>query len=103
MKNNSLGTKILMALVMLTLLAYFGVQAFLYFSDPLTTTVAYYYQVEEGAELSGYVARAEQVLPEEASGLLRLQRGEGERVSVGGTIATVYADQASLEICGDWF
>ena len=97
MKNNSLGTKILMALVMLTLLAYFGVQAFLYFSDPLTTTVAYYYQVEEGAELSGYVARAEQVLPEEASGLLRLQRGEGERVSVGGTIATVYADQASLD------
>ena len=40
MKNNSLGTKILMALIMMAALAYFGVQAFLYFGDPLTTTLA---------------------------------------------------------------
>lgn len=97
MKSNALGTKLLMLLITLGVLAYFGVQGYLYFSDPLSTTLAYSYQVEEGLSLSGYVVRTEQVLPDDASGLLRLQRSEGERVSVGGTVATVYADQASLD------
>lgn len=97
MKNNALGTKLLMLAVTLGVLAYFGVQGYLYFSDPLSSTLAYSYQVEEGISLSGYVVRAEQVLPDDASGLLRLQRSEGERVSAGGTVATVYADQASLD------
>lgn len=98
MKNNALGTKLLMLAVTLGLLAYFGVQGYLYFSNPLSTTLAYNYQVEEGTSLSGYVVRSEQVLPDDTSGLLRLQRSEGERVSNGGTVATVYADQASLYI-----
>ena len=97
MKNNSLGTKILMTAVTLSLLAYFGLQAYRYFADPLTTTLAYNYQVEEGMDLSGYVVRREQVLADEASGLLRLQRSEGEKVGAGGTVALVYADQASLD------
>lgn len=97
MKNNSLGTKLLMLAVTLAVLAYFGVQVYLYFTDPLSTTLAYAYQVEEAVDLSGYVIRTEQVLPDDAGGLLRLQRAEGERVSVGGTVATVYADQASLD------
>lgn len=97
MKNNSLGTKILMALIMMAALAYFGVQAFLYFSDPLTTTLAYSYQVEEGSDLSGYVVRREQVLTDDANGLIQIQKAEGERVSVGGVIATAYADQASFD------
>lgn len=97
MKNNSLGTKLLMLVITLAVLAYFGIQGYFYFSDPLSTTLAYSYQVEESVSLSGYVVRTEQVLPDDTSGLLRLQRGEGERVSVGGTVATVYADQASLD------
>lgn len=97
MKQSSLGTKLLLLAVTLALLAYFGVQGYLYFSDPLSTTLAYNYQVEEAVSLSGYVIRTEQVLPDDASGLLRLQRSEGERVSKGGTVAAVYADQASLD------
>lgn len=96
-KNNALGTKLLMLAVTLALAAYFGVQGYLYFTDPLSTTLAYNYQVEESVSLSGYVARTEQVLEDDASGLLRLQRSEGERVSRGGTVAAVYADQASLD------
>ena len=86
-------------MVMLTLgvLTYFGIQGYRYFSDPLTTTMAYAYEVEEGVELSGYVVRREQVLTDDTGGLLRLQRSEGQRVSVGGNVATVYADQASLD------
>lgn len=97
MKNNSLGTKILMAAVTLLLVCYFGFQAFGYFADPLSTTLAYRYQVEESVSLSGVMVRSEQVLAAESSGFLRLQREEGERVSDGGAVATVYADQASLD------
>ena len=97
MKNNSLGMKILMAAVTLGLLAYFGLQGYLYFSDPLTTTLAYTYQVEESVSLSGYVVRQEQVLEDDGGGLLRLRREEGERGSRGGAVASVYADQSSLD------
>ena len=97
MKNSSFATKCLLLVVTLGILAYFGIQGLQYFSDPLTTTLAYNYQVEEGMDLSGYVVRREQVLADEPSGLLRLQRSEGEKVSAGGTVALVYADQASLD------
>ena len=97
MKNSSLGMKILMTAVTLALLAYFGIQGYRYFADPLTTTLAYSYQVEESITLSGCVVRQEQVLPDDGGGLLRLRREEGERVGRGGAVASVYADQASLD------
>ena len=37
------------------------------------------------------------ILPDDTSGLLQLQRAEGERVSDGGVVALVYADQATLD------
>ena len=97
MKNSSFATKCLLLAVTLGVLAYFGIQGLDYLSDPLTTTLAYNYQVEEGTDLSGYVVREERVLADDAGGLLRLQRSEGERVSAGGTVAMVYADQTSLD------
>lgn len=97
MKNNSPGTKLLMAVICLAVLAYFGIQAFHYYGDPLTTTVAYQYQLEQTATVSGYLVRNEQVLTGGTDGLLRLSRSEGERVGTGGEIAVVYADQASLD------
>lgn len=97
MKNSSLGTKLLMAVVCLVVLAYFSLQGWNYFSDPLSTLFAYRYQVEESVTVTGWVARRERVLPDSASGLLRLTRSEGERVSKGGRVAVVYADQASLD------
>ena len=97
MKNSSFATKCLLLAVTLGVLAYFGIQGLDYLSDPLTTTLAYNYQVEEGTDLSGYVVREERVLADDAGGLLRLQRSEGERVSAGGTVALVYADQTSLD------
>ena len=97
MKNSSFATKCLLLAVTLGVLAYFGIQGLDYLSDPLTTTLAYNYQVEEGTDLSGYVVREERVLADDAGGLLRLQRSEGERVRAGGTVALVYADQTSLD------
>ncbi len=34
---------------------------------------------------------------DDTNGLLQLQRAEGERISAGGVVATVYADQATLD------
>lgn len=97
MKNNSLGTKLLMTVITLALLAYFGFQGVQYFSDPLSSTLAYTYRVEETASLTGYMVREELVLSGDSSGLLQLQRQEGERVAVGGTVAKVYANQEALD------
>ena len=96
MKQQTLGTKLLLAAVTLGVLVYFGLQGLQYFADPLTTTPVYTYSVDRSVSLSGYVVRDELVL-EDSDGLLRLQRAEGERVSAGGTVAVVYADQAGLD------
>lgn len=97
MKQRSLGMNLLMAVLTIAVVAYFGLQAFLYFRDPLTTAVTYTYTVEEAKELNGCMVRRELVLPEDAGGLLQLQRNEGERVGAGGTVAAVYTDQNSLD------
>ena len=41
MRQRTLGTKLLLVAVTLGVLAYFGLQAFQYFTDPLTTTPVY--------------------------------------------------------------
>ena len=97
MRRTSLATRILMLLVCLGVTAYFGYQSLRYMKDPFTTAAAYGCTVDETVSASGYVVRSERVLEDNDSGLLRLARAEGERVSVGGTVASVYADQASLD------
>lgn len=93
----SIGTKLLMAAVCVAVLAYFGLQGYRYLDAPYTTVLAYAYQEEESATVSGWVIREEQVLPDDTTGLLRLSRTEGEKVAKGGKLATVYADEASLQ------
>lgn len=97
MKSTSFTTRLLMLLVCLGVAAYFGYQSLRYLDNPLTTTVVYGYTVDQTISASGYVVRSERVLEDDDSGLLRLSRAEGERVSAGGTVASVYADQASLD------
>ena len=96
-KSGNYGTKLLMMALFLGVAAYFGIQAFHYVDDPLGVTLAYRYEVERAVDLTGFVVREERVLPDEGGGLLRIQRAEGERVAAGGTVASVYADQASLD------
>ncbi len=96
-KKSGIGTKLLMAALFLGVAGYFGIQAFQYLDDPLGVTLAYRYEVEQAVDMTGYVVREERVLPDEGGGLLRIQRAEGERVAAGGTVASVYADQASLD------
>lgn len=96
-RKSPFGTRLLLLLLCLGALAYFGIQGWRYLDDPLVTTMAYHYEVEMALDLSGWVVREEQVLADDSGGLLRVQRSEGERVSRGGVVAAVYADQASLD------
>ena len=98
MKKNSLGMKLWAALMALLVVGYFGVQAYRYFNDPLSTTLVYSYQVEEDVTLSGWVVRTEQLLPSGGGGIVELRREEGERVSVGGEVAEIFTDQTTLDI-----
>lgn len=96
MKNSTLATKLMMAAIFLTVLVYFGVNLAAYFTDPYTTTVAYAYTGERAVTVSGYVARSEEVLPGGGE-LVYSARGEGERVSAGGTVALIYQSVQALE------
>ena len=97
MNKKKLLGKLLMTVATLGVVAYFGVNIASYFEDPLATTLAYNYQINQGIEVTGFVVRDEQLLPDEDAGVLRLTRAEGERISKGGTVATVYADSAALQ------
>lgn len=97
MKQSTFTSKLLLAAVTLGVIAYFGVQIWRYASDPFSTTMAYAYRVEDTVEIGGYVVRQEQVIADSSGGLVRLSRSEGERVSSGGVVAAVYADQSALD------
>ena len=97
MKTGSLATKLMLAAILLTVLIYFGVNAASYFLDPFTTTLVYDYTSENAVTVSGYVVREEEVLPGGAGDLVYFSRGEGEKVSRGGTVALVYQSAQALQ------
>ena len=96
MKNTSLTTKLITLLLFLAVLAYFGFQAWSYFTDPITTTAVYSYRAEHILTLSGYVVRDEEVI-DCSDTLVELTRAEGERVARGKPLATVYQNAQALE------
>ncbi len=88
---------ILSATILLLVVAYFSMQIWTYFTQPFTTVVMYQYQDDESVQLSGMLVREEQVLTNQDSGVLDLTRQEGDKVSVGGTVARVYSDAESAQ------
>ena len=89
-------TKIITAAGVLAVLLYFSYSIFIYLSDPLTTTIAYEYRSDEAVTVSGYLVREEEVLTS-SGGLVYITRNEGERISAGGSVATLYASQQALD------
>ena len=96
MKTGNLATRLMMAAIFLTVLIYFAVNLAAYFMDPYTITVAYGYTGENAVTVSGYVVREEEVLPGGGE-LVYSSRGEGERVSAGGTVAQIYQSAQALQ------
>ena len=96
MKNSSLTTKLITAFFALTVLAYFGVQAWRYFTVPEVATAVYSYRAERVLALSGFLVRDELVI-DCSEPLVELTRAEGERVAKGKRVATVYQSAEALE------
>lgn len=95
MKNSNLSTKLLMAALVLIVLFYFGANLISYFVDPFSTTAAYSYTSDHAVMVSGYVVREEEALSADGD-LVYFSRGEGERVSKGGSIALMYSSEEAL-------
>lgn len=96
MRSTSLSTKLITVLLLLAVIAYFGVQGYRYLVDPETTTLVYRYHSEESIALRGYVVREEQVV-DCAETLIELTHAEGTRVGLGDTVATVYRSAEALQ------
>ncbi|MBQ1351404.1 MAG: hypothetical protein IIY71_01630, partial [Oscillospiraceae bacterium] len=96
MKQGTLATKVIMAILFLGTIVYLAVYAIRSLSSPYQTEPTYVFQVEELVTAKGYLARTETVLPT-ASGLVEVSPREGERVGKDQTIATMYSNRETLE------
>lgn len=95
MKKAPLTAKLITLLFSLAVLAYFGVQAWRYFTRPDITTPVYAYRAEHTLTLSGMVVRDEAAI-DCSEALVELTRAEGERVAKGKPLATVYRSEQAL-------
>lgn len=95
MKNSSLTTKMIMVLLFLSVVAYFGFQSWNYFTSPEITTAVYTYRAEHTLALNGLLVRDEAVI-DCTDTLVELVRAEGERVAKGKRVATVYQNPQAL-------
>ena len=82
--------EIAVILLVVTFVAY---QFFASYYSAITTESAVYFEHSEGVELNGVLIRNEHIVSENGSGTIHYVISDGERVSKGGTIARVYADE----------
>jgi len=78
------------------ILAYLGASVWQNLTGRMTTTISYSYTLDDEAEATGFLVRAEYVLPER-SALADVLPAEGEKVAVNETVAYLYQDAAALE------
>lgn len=96
MKESTLATKIMIAVLCIGVLAFMGAKLFTGFQDDLATTVAYTYSVDIGAEASGIIVREEVVLSDSGN-YVDMVLSEGEKASKGESVALIYSDPSVLD------
>lgn len=95
MKEGTLITKIAMIFIAGVLAVYFGAHLWQSAANPLRTTFAYTYTVNDSVEADGFLVRQEQVISGR-SGIVNVTLREGEKVGQGQTVALVYKDDQAL-------
>ena len=100
MKQPSLIMKLIMAVLLIGLAVYFGIYLVRSYQGGAATVLAYEDSVNVGVEATGLLVRDETVLSSAAvSGhLVDLIPAEGERVSAGGMVATLYSSGSGLDV-----
>lgn len=96
MKQGTLTTKIMMSILVVGVLVYLGFYFARGWNEELVTTPAYAASVDLGTEAVGIVVREETVIDGSGS-FVDLTPVEGERVSAGQTVATIYHDASGLD------
>lgn len=100
MKQGTLFTKIIFAVLLVALLAYIILAAFSAMKTSITTVTALAYEAGEGLSTTGFVVRDETVLTSDAA-IHVLTRSEGEKVAQGATVATAYRDSQTQDLQGE--
>ena len=95
MKESTLATKIMIGVLCAGVLIYLGLYLLTGFQSGLTTTTAYTYSVNQGAEAVGIIVREELVLTGSGN-YVDLVPSEGERAAAGDAVALVYSDASAL-------
>ena len=95
MKDSTLATKVIIAILCLGVAVYLTVYFVRGWDDGLVTAVAYAYAQDVGVEAPSLVVREETVLPA-ADGYVDQILAEGERAAVGDAVALLYSDASAL-------
>ena len=96
MKESTLATKVMIAILCLAVGVYLAVYLFRGWEDPLLTTYAYTYTQDLGMEATGLLVRQEMVLPDAAGSYVDHILSEGEKASAGQGVALLYSDSSVL-------
>lgn len=96
MKESTLATKIMIAVLCAGVLLYLGLYFLLGFREEIATTLAYDYAVDVGAEAAAIIVREETVLSSSGSYVDQVL-SEGERAAAGETVALICSDPTALD------
>ncbi|WP_320612431.1 HlyD family efflux transporter periplasmic adaptor subunit [Evtepia sp.] len=95
-KQGTIFSKIVVPGIIVVIVAYFIISAWIGIRNPYPTTAAYTDTISEGVAAEGWVVREE--LPvESGQGLVQLKRNQGEKVGKGQEIGVVYQDEQYVE------
>lgn len=96
MRESTLATKVMIAILCLGVAVYLAVYFVRGWEEPLVTTRAYAYTQDVGMEASGVLVRDEIILPDAGGGYVDQILAEGEKASAGQAAALLYTDPAAL-------
>ena len=96
MKESTLATKVMIAVICLGVAAYLAVYIARGWDEPLVTAYAYSYSQDMGMEATGILIRQETVLPDSGGSYVDHILGEGEKSSKGQAVALLYSDPSAL-------
>lgn len=95
MKESTLATKVMIGILCVGVLIYFGLYFLLGFRDEIATTIAYDYSVDVGRSANAVIVREETVLSTSGS-YVDLVLSEGERAAANSVVALIYSDPSAL-------
>ena len=96
MKESTLATKVMIAVLCLGVAIYMAIYFVRGWDDQLVTTRAYAYSQNLGLEATGILVRKEIVLPSADGNYVDQIVAEGEKASSGQAVALLYSDASAL-------